>query len=140
MSADAPSHGRNHPPKVLVVDDSAVSRMALGHTLRKAGFEPVLADSAEAARTYLKEDRPALILMDVQMPGTDGYTFTAELKSDPGTASIPIVIQTLRSLAVDREMAFAAGCDEYIAKPSRPEQLIPLLRRIISATASTDAS
>ena len=128
-------------PRVLVVDDNAVTALAVTSILRANGFDTAGADSAERARQSLPGFRPDLILMDVQMPGADGYEFTRELKANPATATIPIVITTSRSLDIDRVMAFEAGCDEFVAKPVQPAQLGPILLRVLGrAEAMTNAA
>ena len=73
-------------------------------------------DGAQAVHAA-RERRPELILMDWQMPVMDGLTATQILKSDPATRHIPIIVVTAYAMSGDRERAFAAGCDEYIAKP-----------------------
>jgi len=118
-------------PTALVVDDSALMNLAMARALRSEGFDPVVALSARAARLQLEAVTPSLILMDIQMPETDGYAFTRELRADPRTADIPIVVSSGRSLDIDREMAFDAGCDEYVVKPILPHILGPLLRRAV---------
>lgn len=127
-------------PLILVVEDNSITALALVNVLRANGFRTVIASSAAGARDSLRTVHPDLILLDVQLPGEDGYELTRELKANPATAAIPIVITTARSLAIDRTLAFEAGCDEFLTKPIQPGQLTPTLRRVLAAArpASTD--
>ena len=118
--------------RVLVVDDSALMRSVVANALRNVEFEPSLAPSAEDARRQLGEHRMDAILMDIQMPGLDGYSFTRELKANPDTASIPIIALTSRNLDVDRQMALDAGCADLWVKPLNLHQFEDALRKIIA--------
>ena len=117
---------------VLVVEDNTVTALALMNILRANGFEALAASSVDDARNSVSAARPDLILLDVQLPGEDGYEFTRELKANPATASIPIVITTARSLHIDKVLAFEAGCDEFMSKPIQPRQLSPMLREVLA--------
>jgi two-component system cell cycle response regulator DivK len=87
--------------------------------LRNVGHVVVCAVDAESGLALAREQLPALILMDVQLPGMDGLTATALLKNDPATAAIPVIALTAMAMPSDREKSKAAGCDAYIAKPLR---------------------
>jgi CheY-like chemotaxis protein len=117
---------------VLLVEDHPMNRKLFRDVL---GFEfdVVEAESAEVAREQLHDVHPDLILMDVQLPGMDGLTFTRELKSDPRTADIPVVAVSAHALPRDKELARAAGCTDYITKPITDELCVFLgrLRRNI---------
>jgi CheY-like chemotaxis protein len=85
--------------------------------LEKRGFEVRVATNAEEAMTEIEATLPRLILMDVQLPGTDGLTLTRQLKAAPRTKDIVIVAFTAFAMESDREKATAAGCDGFLAKP-----------------------
>ena len=85
--------------------------------LERDGLKVKWAPTAQEARKLLSDGRPALILMDIQLPGLDGLSFTRQLKADPATRSIPVVAFTAHAMEADRELAIAAGCDGYIFKP-----------------------
>lgn len=103
--------------RILVVDDNATNVKLARFVLEKRGFEVHVATSAEEALTELEATLPRLILMDVQLPGTDGLTLTRQLKADPRTKDIVIVAFTAFAMESDREKAMAAGCDGFLAKP-----------------------
>jgi two-component system cell cycle response regulator len=103
--------------KVLVVDDNPTNVKLLAFLLSSRGYRVRAAEDAESALRLLAEDRPDLILMDIQLPGTDGLTLTRQLRADPLNRDIAIVAVTAYAMKGDRERALAAGCDGFIAKP-----------------------
>jgi two-component system, cell cycle response regulator DivK len=104
-------------PLILVVEDNEANQLLASAVLQREGYEVRLAGSAPEARAELALCSPALILMDVQLPGQDGLSFARELKADMRTAAIPVVALTAHAMATDRDTALASGCDGYISKP-----------------------
>jgi CheY-like chemotaxis protein len=112
---------------VLVVEDHPMNRK-LFRDILEFRFDVVEAESAEDARVVLRDLTPDLILMDVQLPGLDGLSFTQELKADPRTAAVPVVAVSAHALAQNVEKARAAGCAEYITKPITDDPFVFLDR------------
>lgn len=104
-------------PLVLIVEDNPTNLMLVRALLRRSGYRAGEARSAEEALQRLREARPDLILMDVQLPGQDGLSLTRDLKANPATATIPIVALTAHAMSEDRGRILAAGCDGYVSKP-----------------------
>lgn len=102
---------------VLVVDDNAANTRLLEALLESAGYEVMTAADADGARRAIDDRRPGLVLMDLQLPGTDGFTLTAELKARPELRDVPIIAVTAFAMRGDDERARLAGCDAYITKP-----------------------
>jgi CheY-like chemotaxis protein len=102
---------------VLVVEDIAVNLMLTEAVLAGAGYRVISAGNAAEALERLGEQRPDVILMDIQLPGEDGLSLTRRLKADPAMASIPVIALTAHAMKGDQEAAEAAGCDGYISKP-----------------------
>jgi CheY-like chemotaxis protein len=102
---------------VLVVEDNEANQMLARAVLEREGYEVEVAGSPTEARGHLSERVPDLILMDVQLPGQDGLSFTRDLKASAATSEIPIVALTAHAMRGDREVAIRAGCIGYIAKP-----------------------
>ena len=102
---------------ILIVEDNMANQLLVSAVLDREGYRLELAGSAVEARAVLDRGLPNLILMDVQLPGMDGLTFTRELKADPATSHIPVVALTALAMAGDRERALGAGCAGYISKP-----------------------
>lgn len=104
-------------PLVLIVDDNPPSLRLMRHVLAAGPFELATADDASTALALIAARRPALILMDVQLPGVDGLTLTRQLKADPATRDIVVIAVTASAMVGDDARALAAGCDGYVAKP-----------------------
>ena len=112
MSGEAPQRAF-----ILVVEDNLANQVLIQFTLESSGYQVEVAGSAQGALASLERRRPDLILMDIQLPGQDGLSLTRQLKADPAVRAIPVVALTARAMAGDRELALAAGCSGYIAKP-----------------------
>jgi two-component system, cell cycle response regulator DivK len=102
---------------ILVVEDNEANQLLFSAVLEREGYEVRIAGSAPEARGQMQDRRPDLILMDIQLPGQDGLSFTQQLKADPATAAIPVVALTAHAMTGDRAHALQAGCAGYIAKP-----------------------
>ena len=110
--------------RILVVDDNAINLKLACAMLVVAGYDVLTAVDAETALAVLDGVTPALILMDVQLPGIDGLELTRRLKADPRRSAIKIVALTAYAMRGDEERARAAGCDGYVTKPIDLETLI----------------
>jgi len=104
-------------PPILVVDDNPGNLKLISYVLENGGYDVRTAVDAEEALRVLQGFRPRLILMDLQLPGMDGLTFTRQLKADPDLGGTPIVAVTASAMKGDEEKAVEAGCDGYITKP-----------------------
>jgi two-component system cell cycle response regulator DivK len=116
--------------RILVVEDQEDNRQIIRDMLTFIDYEIVEAESGEEALAAVAKQRPDLILMDIQLPGMDGYETTRRIKADPALQSITIIAVT--SYALSGEEARAAGCDEYIPKPYSPRQLLAKIRQYLS--------
>jgi twitching motility two-component system response regulator PilH len=103
--------------KVLIVDDSKTELMFLTDLLQKNGFTVRTAENADDAFKRLAEDKPDLILMDVVMPGQNGFQLTRAINRTPEYADVPIIICTSKSLETDRVWGMRQGARDYITKP-----------------------
>ena len=115
--------------RVLIVDDNATNAKLVAYVMRDAGFEVDTAGDAAAALARIAAARPRVILMDLQLPGTDGLVLARHLKADPATRGIAIVAVTAYAMKGDRERALAAGCDDYVTKPIDTRTLPSLVAR-----------
>jgi len=102
---------------ILIVDDNPANLKLARVLLAGEGYQVRTASDADEALSVLREFRPRLILMDLQMPGMDGLELTRRLKKDPELASVTILALTAYAMKGDEERARAAGCDGYVAKP-----------------------
>lgn len=119
--------------KVLVVEDTAANMKLATLLLSKAGYEVLQADNAADGIALAREHRPALILMDIQLPGMDGLTATRILKEDATTRNIRVVALTAFAMKGDEEKMIAAGCDGYIAKPIQYKNFLDEVSRILAS-------
>jgi two-component system cell cycle response regulator DivK len=103
--------------RILLIEDNAVNRRLAQFLLKSQGYEVWEVTSAPEAFASLKEKRPDLILMDIQLPGMDGLTATKHLKADPTTRDIPVLAVTSYAMKGDEAKAFEAGCSGYVTKP-----------------------
>jgi len=103
--------------KILIVDDNPTNLKLVAYLMKAKGYEVSTAIDADAAIADIRDKRPALILMDLQLPGVDGLELTRRLKSDPETRDIIIVAVTAYAMKGDQDKAVAAGCDDYVTKP-----------------------
>jgi two-component system cell cycle response regulator DivK len=109
--------------RILVIEDNPANMKLASLLLMKAGHTTLCAVDAETGLTLARAEKPDLILMDIQLPGMDGLAATALLKKDPATAAIPVIALTAMAMKEDQEKTKVAGCDAYIAKPLRYQEL-----------------
>jgi two-component system, cell cycle response regulator DivK len=114
--------------RILVVEDHEENRQIVRDLLTHAGYEMLEAHTGEDGVTAAARERPDLILMDIQLPGIDGYEVTRRIKADPALRAIPIIAVTSYALRGDEARARAAGCDGYLAKPFDPAALLAQVR------------
>jgi len=109
--------------KILIVEDNPANMRLVCLLLAKVGHTSLSAPDARTGLTLARSEQPDLILMDTRLPGMDGLAATALLKKDPATAAIPVIALTGMATDEDREKSRQAGCDAYIVKPLRHEEL-----------------
>ena len=117
--------------RILVIEDQPDNRQILRDLLTNADFEVIEAEDGEAGVAAARTHRPDLILMDIQLPGIDGYEVTRRIKADLDLRAIPIIAVTSYALSGDAEKAFEAGCDAYVTKPYSPRQLLAKVREYL---------
>jgi CheY-like chemotaxis protein len=116
---------------LLLVEDNEMNRDMLSRRLARRGYEVLMAVDGEEGVALAKQHRPALILMDVSLPGIDGWEATRRLKASPDTSAIPVIALTAHAMASDRDAAFAAGCDDFDTKPVDLARLISKIVALI---------
>jgi two-component system cell cycle response regulator DivK len=122
--------------RVLVVEDHEDNRRILRDLLTSAGYEPIEAVSGEEGVALAETHRPDLILMDIQLPGLDGYEATRRIKANPALRHIPVIAVTSYALSGDEVKAKEAGCDAYVTKPFSPRALLAKVREYLPAADS----
>lgn len=112
------------PGKVLVADDTDVNQAILAGILRKAGIASVLASSGDEALRLARSEKPDLILLDVMMPGKDGFAVLEELKGEPSLAQVPVIFLTSKGATVDKVRGLSLGAADWVTKPFDVEEVI----------------
>ena len=115
--------------KILSIEDQEDNRRIIRDLFTSAGYEVIEAVTGEEGVHLASSCRPDVILMDIQLPGLDGYEATRRIKAIPGLHGVPIIVVTSYALGGDEEKARAAGGDAYIVKPYNPHQLLQTVRQ-----------
>lgn len=123
--------------KILYIEDDLFSRRLVRHILEREGFAVIEADDGLSGIQAALDQKPDLILMDLHIPGLDGYEAATKLKSMPSLSDTPIVALTAQAVSGDRERSLISGCDGYIAKPIQPETLVPRIRAFLEGERET---
>jgi two-component system cell cycle response regulator DivK len=117
--------------RILVVDDQEDNRRILRDLLTASAFQVIEATTGEDGVTLAESERPDLILMDIQLPGIDGYEATRRIKTIPELRATPLIVVTSYALSGDDVKAFAAGADAYVSKPFSPRALLARVRELL---------
>lgn len=116
---------------ILIVEDNEKNRKLVRDVLRFKGYETVEAESGEDGVRLAQERRPALVLMDIQLPGIDGIAALGRLRGDPATCAIPVIAVTASAMTQDRQKIMAAGFDAYQSKPIKVKEFLELVRQTL---------
>ena len=116
---------------ILVVEDNELNREILTRRLMRKGFEILQAANGTEGIRLARELHPALVLMDMSLPGVDGWQATRILKSDPATVHLPVIALTAHAMAGDFEKAMEAGCDDYDTKPIDMPRLLGKIAKLL---------
>ena len=117
---------------ILLVEDNEPSRDALSRRLERRGYRVLLAGDGRQAVSLAREAGPDLVLMDLGLPGMDGWEATRLLKSDASTSRIPIIVLSAHAMTDDRDLALAAGGDDFDSKPIRFPQLLQKISALLA--------
>lgn len=121
--------------KLLLVEDNELNRDMLSRRLARRGYEVVFAFDGLAAVDAAAKEAPDLILMDMSLPGIDGWEATRRIKADPGLRRIPVIALTAHAMRGDADRAQAAGCDEFETKPVEFERLLAKIELLLASRA-----
>lgn len=116
---------------VLIVEDDEDILELLAYNLQNAGFSPVTSQDGHDALAQVKRTTPILIILDIMLPGLDGFEVCKELKRNPKTSNIPVIMLTARGEEVDRIVGLELGADDYVVKPFSPRELILRVRAVL---------
>ncbi len=119
--------------RILIIDDSPTDVHVCGELLRNSGHEVISASSAEEGIEAAKREQPELILMDVIMPGMNGFQATRSISRDPATEHIPVIIISTKSMQTDRVWGMRQGAKEYVTKPIDADDLLTKISHLVGS-------
>ncbi|MBK9797842.1 MAG: response regulator [Holophagaceae bacterium] len=123
-------------PTLLLIEDNEMNRDAISRLLARRGFAVLVAEDGEQGLRMCRESPPDLVLVDLGLPGIDGFEVARQLKADPLTAPIRVIALTARALTSDQEAALASGCDDYDTKPVDLVRLVGKIRNLLGPISS----
>lgn len=126
--------------RVLVVDDDVSFVRLVERILKGAGYEVLIATNGLNALKAVRDENPDLVLLDIMLPGVDGFEICKRLRDTPDNAQVPILIVSSKSRESDRSAAFDVGANDFYAKPIKPEELLGLVNGLLKKKATADES
>ena len=117
---------------ILYIEDTENNQILIRRRLEQSGYRVITADDAEQGMALATDEKPDLILMDMSLPGLDGWEATRRLKADPRTKTIPVIALTAHVMQGDRERALEAGCDDYDTKPFQFPRLLSKMEALLA--------
>lgn len=123
---------------ILVIEDNPANMKLAVLLLEQSGHDVLQASDAASGLALARQRLPALVLMDIQLPGMDGLSATRELKADPHTAGIKVIALTAFAMRGDKERILDSGCDAYLAKPIRYQEFLELVRAMLGAAQADE--
>lgn len=109
--------------RILVVEDDANTLMFVDYTLQQEGYQVVVAKDGLEGLKKAEDERPDLIILDVMLPGLDGYEVCSRLRLKPETANLPILMFSAKARQDDKDIGFKVGADDYLVKPAAPSEI-----------------
>jgi CheY-like chemotaxis protein len=126
--------------KLLLVEDNEMNRDMLSRRLMRRGYEVAVAVDGAQGVAMARSEKPDLVLMDLSLPGIDGWEATRRIKAGADTKHLPVIGLTAHAMAGDREKALEAGCDDYDTKPIELDRLIGKIESLLSNGAKASRS
>ncbi len=127
------------PDKILIVDDDLETLRLVGLMLQRQGYDIVVANSGKQALEFARNESPDLIVLDIMMPGMDGFQVSTLLRSDPALTGIPILMFTAKSQVDDKVAGYDAGADDYLTKPVHPAELVAHIKALLTRNRNRPA-
>ena len=121
---------------ILIIEDNEMNRDMLARRLQRKGFEVIIAVDGENGIRMAAENGPDLVLMDMSLPGVDGWEATRRIKEAAASSHVPVIALTAHAMSGDREKALGAGCDDYDTKPIELDRLLSKMHKLLGDGAS----
>jgi DNA-binding response OmpR family regulator len=123
---------QTRPARILIVDDDPVIVRLLQINFRLEGYEVDTASRGEEALQRVRDHLPDVVILDVMMPGIDGWEVCRKLKENPAVKHVPVIFLSARAQDEDRQRGYALGVDEYVTKPFDPAHLVEIVRSALA--------
>jgi CheY-like chemotaxis protein len=138
MTSDvtSPENNQKRPEQILLVDDNTTNLQVLHEILGGRGYRLLVAKNGEAALSIVHKAKPSLILLDIMMPGMDGYEVCRRLKADPETQDIPVIFLSALDDTKDKVKGLDLGAVDYVSKPFQAEEVIALVNTHLTTKSS----
>jgi DNA-binding response OmpR family regulator len=125
--------------KILVIEDDAIALRLIEYTLRKEGYEVLLAKNGLEGISKAQSEEPDLVILDVMLPGIDGFEVCHRLRSESQTAQLPILMLSGKAQEIDKATGLKVGADDYVTKPAAPRELVSRVESLLVRKAAKRA-
>jgi len=125
---------------ILIVEDEAKIRNLIKYNLERAGFRTTVAEDGETGLLRVQESNPDLVLLDVMLPGQSGIEVLRQIRAEPTTQDLPVLLLTARSTETDKLLGFEQGADDYLTKPFSPRELVARIRALLRRSQAAPAA
>lgn len=123
--------------KILVVEDDASAARLIGYTLEQEGYQVIIASDGLEGLTKAQNEHPDLVVLDIMLPGLDGYEVCHQLRQEPETAKLPILMLSAKARPDDKAAGLKMGADDYLAKPADPSMIVARVKNLLAGTKKT---
>jgi two-component system alkaline phosphatase synthesis response regulator PhoP len=123
--------------KVLIIEDDPATARLVDYSLRHHGYQVITASNGLEGIRKARSESPDLVILDVMLPGMDGYEICHRLRSDPAMAKIAILMFSAKAQGVDKDMGLKVGADDYLTKPSAPAEIVAMVEKLLAKKDST---
>jgi len=121
--------------KILIIEDDPSALRLIGYTLEKKGYQIITASDGLEGLRKAREEHPDLIILDVMLPGLDGYEVCHQLRQKPETATLPILMISAKAHQDDKDIALRVGADDYLTKPVEPSTIVARVESLLTSTS-----
>ncbi len=123
--------------KILVIEDDPATSRLVDYSLRHAGYQVITSSNGLEGLRKAHSESPDLVILDVMLPGMDGFEICHRLKSEPSTAGLPILMFSAKAQEIDKKTGIKVGADEYLTKPSPPAEIVRCVERLLAKNSGT---
>jgi len=125
--------------KILVIEDNPSALRLIGYTLEQEGYQVIAATNGLEGMRRAQGEEPDLIILDIMLPGIDGFEICHRLRAEPGTAQLPVLMLSAKIQETDKATGLKVGADDYLTKPADPSEIISRVQTLLAKTKQTPA-